>query len=140
LLRMVSDPLLSDRFNRPQFSQGAAVSVANETLRLASMSVRAVADESVRERLSHSAEKFARRITPGLNSHFGGLFMLGTEAAFDVRLRMDNTRRGRRQPDARFQFDDAPRLPDGDAGELLPPKDEVTDFSFLLPIPERKER
>lgn len=143
MLRMVSDPLLSDRFNSPKLSQGAAVSVANETLRLASLSIKAIGDESVRDNLSHSAEKFARRITPGLNSHFGGLFMLGTEAAFDVRLRMDNTRRNRtgRRQDVRFQFDDTARVPDFDLGkDLVTPEDEVTDFSFMLPLIERKER
>lgn len=142
IFRMATDILLSDRFNSPRLSQGAAVSVANETLRLASLSIRAIGDESVRDNLSHSAEKFARRITPGLNSHFGGLFMLGTEAAFDVRLRMDNTRRNRgRREDVRIQFDDAPRIPDFDLGkDLVTPEAEITDFSFLLPLAERKER
>lgn len=141
MLRMVSDPLLSDRFNSPKLSQGAAVSVANETLRLASLSIKAIGDESVRDQLSHSAEKFARRITPGLNSHFGGLFMLGTEAAFDIRLRMDNTKRRGRRQDHRIQFDDAPNVPDFDLGkDLVTPEAEITDFSFLLPLIERNER
>lgn len=141
LLRAVTDPLLTERRGRQDFNQGAAVSVANETLNLVSQAVRAPFDEQAREQLSHSAEKFARRLTPGLNSHWGGLFLLGLENAFDTRLRMEQRgrNRGRGQRDFRFDFD-VDRLPNGDPGDLLPPEDNIIDFSFMLPILEREER
>lgn len=141
LLRAITDPLLTERSGRQDFNQGAAVSVANETLNLTSLAVRAPFDEQARDRLSHSAEKFARRLTPGLNSHWGGLFLLGVESASGTRLRMErqSQRRGRGQRDFRFKFD-TDRLPNGDPGDLLPPENNVDDFSFMLPISERKER
>ena len=140
LMRAVTDPLLTDRHNRADFTQGAAVSVANDMLNFTSNVMRAPFDEESRERLSHSAEKFGRKLVPGLNSHWGGLFLLGMEQAFDTRLRMESRGRGRgrSQGDFRFQFD-VSRWPDGEPGDILPPEDNIEDFSFLLPLSERQE-
>ena len=139
MLRAVTDPLLTDISHKQEFNQGAAVSVANEMLNFTSQVIRAPFDENARERLTHSAEKFGRRLIPGLNSHYGGLFLLGMEQAFDTRLRMEKRGRGRSQRDFRFNFD-VDRLPNGDPGDLLPPEDNLKDFSFILPLKERKER
>lgn len=137
MLRAVTEPLLTGNAFRQDFTQGAAVSVANNTLNLVTTAFQAPFNEDARERLGHDAEKFARKLTPGLNSHWGGLFLLGAEGATGLRMRADPPRRGRGGRDIRFDMN-PDNLINGEHGDVLPARDnlELDDvLDYMVPQP-----
>jgi hypothetical protein len=135
LLRMFMEPLLTPTAHNQSFTQGAAVSVANNMLNFTRDAAIAPFDEKARERLSNDSVKFGRRFIPGVMTHYGGVAILGSEAAFDVRLRPENKRRGT-STDPRPKHYDEDALIDGEFGDILPPQDNLNlddDLSFMLP-------
>lgn len=118
VLRSVMDPILNDTSYKQEFNQGAAVSVANELLNFTSQSIRAPFSEEAREGLGHSAEKYARRLTPGLNSHFGGIALFALDEAAGIDLRLNAGKRSKRGTDFDFTFTDQP---EPELGEITDP-------------------
>lgn len=136
LLRMFTEPLLTKTRHNQTFTQGAAVSVANNMLNFARDTVAAPFDEGAREKVGNDAIKFGRRFIPGVMTHYGGLFTLAAEEATNVRLRPTNKRRGSRGSDPRPKMLDMTKLIDGDFGDILPAQDNLDldgDLSWLIP-------
>lgn len=135
LLRMFTEPLLTKTRHNQTFTQGAAVSVANNMLNFVRDATVAPFDESAREKVGNDAIKFGRRFTPGVMTHYGGLFTLAAEEAFDVRLRPTNRRRSSKK-DPRPRLLDPDKMIDGEFGDLFPAQDNLDldgDISFMIP-------
>ena len=135
LLRMFSEPFLTKTRHNQTFTQGAAVSVANNVMNFARDAVVAPFDESARGKVGNDAIKFGRRFVPGVNTHYGGLFTLAAEEAFDVRLRPTNRRRNSKK-DPRPGLLDPDKMIDGEFGDLFPAQDNLDldgDISFMIP-------
>jgi hypothetical protein len=134
ILRAATEPLVTGNNHRQAYNQGAAVSVANNLLNFAFDATLTPFSEDARENVGRDAQRYARRLVPALNSHYGGLITVGLEEAFDTRLRPEPPKRGGSSHDPRpdpFPFEN---LPNGEFGDILPAQDNIPDdLSFLIP-------
>ncbi len=141
LLRAVTEPLLTPTRHNQTFTQGAAVSVANNMLNFTRDAMIAPVNEAARDRLGNDGIKFGRRFMPGVMTHYGGLFTLATEEALDIRLRPTNKRRGSSSRDPRPKLLDEDSLIDGVFGDILPEQDNLDlegDLGFMIPGQEAR--